>query len=338
MRVRCSRIETLLPEYMEGVLPQEQEGRVAAHLQACAGCRAELELLRASLAVLDRVPAASPADDLWAGLQARLAAAEAAAPALPCRTAREQLPAYLEGELAAAEGAAVARHLAACAPCAAEEADYRHSFSLINELAPAAPPADLWARLEPRLQPQPSRLAWPLALRPWRLGGAVAGLAAAALALAAFWPRLAPVRQVQVRPGVTDPGAPVRMVEAQPAPPRHPDLVNQHPTPGNQTTGRPHANRSLQHSLRGIAPVRWTGRSEARAGNGRPARLKRGHPVGEPAPKWVPGDPPVVVISQTSPGELRDVAAMLKPTGESLSLAPDMKQLMGSGEGDNAPH
>src|SRR5437762_13202001 len=110
MRVRCSRIEKLLPEYMEGALPREQEGRVAAHLRACAGCRAELELLHASLAVLDRVPLARPADDLWAGLQARLAADAAAA--VSCRAAEERLPAYLEGELLAAERSAVARHRA----------------------------------------------------------------------------------------------------------------------------------------------------------------------------------------------------------------------------------
>src|SRR5262245_60825316 len=187
MRVRCSQIERQLAEYVDGALPPAREAAVAGHLADCARCRAELELLRQSLRVLERLPAAEPAGDLWAGLQARLAAS--AAGSLSCPRAQELLPGYVDDALDLAGRAAVARHLSTCVACAAEEELYRRSLALIDGLPAAAPPADLWARVAARLDAPRPRPGWlPVPRRAWGFAGAAAGLVAATIAVLLLGP------------------------------------------------------------------------------------------------------------------------------------------------------
>jgi anti-sigma factor RsiW len=69
-----------LHDYAGGELPPDEMARVAAHLEACAPCRAlaqPLIALTARLAALPRL--AAPAADGWCALHTRLVAEEAAA-------------------------------------------------------------------------------------------------------------------------------------------------------------------------------------------------------------------------------------------------------------------
>lgn len=73
-----------LHDYAGGELPPDQMARVAAHLAACAACRALAEplvALTARLAALPRV--AEPAADGWCALHACLVAEEAATAPVP---------------------------------------------------------------------------------------------------------------------------------------------------------------------------------------------------------------------------------------------------------------
>lgn len=57
----CSRTRALVSEYVDGRLRPEERDGVEQHLAACPGCRAELESLRATVALLRGLPRAVPA-------------------------------------------------------------------------------------------------------------------------------------------------------------------------------------------------------------------------------------------------------------------------------------
>ena len=57
----CSGTRALASEYMDGRLGREERTRVEEHLAACPRCRAELESLRATVALLHGLPEVAPA-------------------------------------------------------------------------------------------------------------------------------------------------------------------------------------------------------------------------------------------------------------------------------------
>lgn len=62
-----------LDDYVDGLLAETDLREVEAHLDACAGCRAEEAALRALLDDAAALPAElAPGRDLWAGIEARI--------------------------------------------------------------------------------------------------------------------------------------------------------------------------------------------------------------------------------------------------------------------------
>jgi anti-sigma factor RsiW len=57
----CRHVEEMLSPYLDGELPPELRGQVAAHLQGCPACRRELALLTRLEEVLGELPAPAPA-------------------------------------------------------------------------------------------------------------------------------------------------------------------------------------------------------------------------------------------------------------------------------------
>jgi anti-sigma factor RsiW len=74
MKMTCERVNGLLTLYVDEGLPARDAGRVAGHLARCAACRAELQALEQTLAVLDRVRPHAPPIDLWEQFRSRLEA------------------------------------------------------------------------------------------------------------------------------------------------------------------------------------------------------------------------------------------------------------------------
>ena len=67
--------DTRLNDYLEGLVTEQVAGEVNAHLAACEECSARLERLTLLLSELAALPdAATPARDLWSGVQARIGA------------------------------------------------------------------------------------------------------------------------------------------------------------------------------------------------------------------------------------------------------------------------
>jgi hypothetical protein len=106
---------------VDGALGAERAAELAAHLQACAGCRAAEARTRRLLAAAAALPAeVAPARDLWPGIAARLGAA-----VVPLAAARESRLRLRRAALAAAAvllvaaTAAVTSRLAQRAPAPA---------------------------------------------------------------------------------------------------------------------------------------------------------------------------------------------------------------------------
>ncbi|MBK8250618.1 MAG: zf-HC2 domain-containing protein [Gemmatimonadetes bacterium] len=95
----CEAFEAQLPTWLEGELDVSATADAELHLAACAACRAvvaELERLADAAAAL---PVLSPSRDLWAGIEARIAAPVVALPVRPARP-RWQLGAVAAGLVA----------------------------------------------------------------------------------------------------------------------------------------------------------------------------------------------------------------------------------------------
>lgn len=54
--IACIELVELLTDYLEGVLPPDEVAAVEAHLALCPPCRAYLEQMRATIALLGSVP------------------------------------------------------------------------------------------------------------------------------------------------------------------------------------------------------------------------------------------------------------------------------------------
>ncbi|HEX2693676.1 MAG TPA: zf-HC2 domain-containing protein [Gemmatimonadaceae bacterium] len=81
----CEAFDAELPEYLEGTLEGETRARVDHHLRECVRCASlvrDLENIRSEAAAL---PDLVPSRDLWAGIEARIAA-----PVIPLTTRPER--------------------------------------------------------------------------------------------------------------------------------------------------------------------------------------------------------------------------------------------------------
>jgi len=69
----CSHVRRLLDEYFEGTLALRQQEQVAAHLEGCARCAAELRQIERVAAALAAAPKVVPSEDLVHSISARAA-------------------------------------------------------------------------------------------------------------------------------------------------------------------------------------------------------------------------------------------------------------------------
>lgn len=119
---------------------------------------------------------------------------------------------YLDHDLSVEDARVVERHLDGCAACRMLVADLRAVRSAAFTLDRREPPADLWPRLQARLQaePAPSLLAWPNTPGAWAtwLAAAATLLLATAIGL---WPLRQPAADVA---GAPEGAALVASVEA----------------------------------------------------------------------------------------------------------------------------
>jgi anti-sigma factor RsiW len=60
--IACRELVELLTEYLDGVLPPDEVAAVDAHLDGCDACRAYLDQMRATIAMLGSVPVETLSD------------------------------------------------------------------------------------------------------------------------------------------------------------------------------------------------------------------------------------------------------------------------------------
>jgi predicted anti-sigma-YlaC factor YlaD len=70
--VRCQHVTDRLAEYDLDALQEHERAAIAEHLQACAACRAELQALRRTAALLEPLQAQAPPRDLWPAVRRRM--------------------------------------------------------------------------------------------------------------------------------------------------------------------------------------------------------------------------------------------------------------------------
>jgi len=75
--MRCDEVSRLLADGMAGALPRRRRQAVEAHLAGCAACRAEQDALARAVGLLSQAARPGVPAGLWAGVEARLAAAPA---------------------------------------------------------------------------------------------------------------------------------------------------------------------------------------------------------------------------------------------------------------------
>lgn len=80
--MNCDRVKRLLPGYLDGALPSrawsETHVMIGHHLEACGGCREELQAYQAMSSMMSRVQRPAPPSDL--ALKIRVAASQRLAP------------------------------------------------------------------------------------------------------------------------------------------------------------------------------------------------------------------------------------------------------------------
>jgi predicted anti-sigma-YlaC factor YlaD len=72
--MKCANVRPLLEECFEGLIVDRRADAVAAHLNTCAACAAELRQIERIAGALSAVPRTAPARDLVAAVSARIAA------------------------------------------------------------------------------------------------------------------------------------------------------------------------------------------------------------------------------------------------------------------------
>lgn len=176
--MRCSQVQNLLPEYVEGALAASQQEALAAHLHACPTCTAEERSYQHAFDALN-VRQAVAAPDLWTAFSARLANE------LSCAEARELIPLQADPSLLANRANALNSHLASCPPCAAESALMGRAVAAMEAVSSKLPKVDLWPGFAARTGNAPARMGVFGSIRRV-LSPARNPLAAPILAMAAF--------------------------------------------------------------------------------------------------------------------------------------------------------
>ncbi len=75
--MNCTEINVLFDDYVDGLLPASDAGKVAEHLQACPSCREQEANLRGLIDAAARLPrTVEPERDLWLGIRERIQAFE----------------------------------------------------------------------------------------------------------------------------------------------------------------------------------------------------------------------------------------------------------------------
>lgn len=98
----CEAFDAALPDYLEGTLDESMHARVEMHLRECVRCAGlvrDLENIRTEAAAL---PDLVPSKDLWAGIEARIAA-----PVIPLASRPERQKRYVPAWMGIAAAALV---------------------------------------------------------------------------------------------------------------------------------------------------------------------------------------------------------------------------------------
>ncbi len=176
--MRCSQVQNLLPEYVEGALAAPQQEELSAHLCACPTCAAEEHSYQVAFQALNtRKSGNTP--DLWAAFSARLANE------LSCAEARELIPLQADPPLLANRADALKSHLASCEPCASDAAMMGRAVHAIDSVPSSLQEVDLWPAFAARTKNAPARTSLFGSVRR-ALSPARNPLAAPILAMAAF--------------------------------------------------------------------------------------------------------------------------------------------------------
>jgi hypothetical protein len=217
--MRCSQVQNLLPEYVEGALAATQQGALSAHLHACPVCAAEERSYQLAFTALNSRSKSIGAPDLWAAFSARLANE------LSCAEARELIPLQVDPALLAQRADALQSHLAACEPCEAESAMMGRAVAGLEAFSSRLPEVDLWPAFAARTGNAPARTSLfgsiRRAMSPGRNPVVAPILAMAAFAAILFGTQILVTRN----PAQHDPTV---AVETRPTPP---PKLQPHPSP-----------------------------------------------------------------------------------------------------------
>lgn len=167
-----------IQDWLDGRLPRNEVGRLEAHLDGCARCRAEAEGWRALVHELSALPPLAPTlgfsgrvlDAVGRAQSPLLLAARIRAalrswvggPALDGHPGADRLQDFVDGALAGRKASAVRAHLTACAPCREQAQSWS---AIVRELGtlPGLAPSPVFAQgvmARVRIpQPAPKRVA-----------------------------------------------------------------------------------------------------------------------------------------------------------------------------------
>ncbi len=157
---------------LEGRASEQEAGALAAHVDSCARCAREMAALGGVFEALSGLTALSPS----AGFADRvmsvaLPASDLGADLLATgHVAPQSLLEYLDAGLTPAGHAVVERHLAACAPCRADEREWSVLFRQLGALDRFAPSAEFRATVLAQLPAPSTDLVARRRVRPARLG------------------------------------------------------------------------------------------------------------------------------------------------------------------------
>ena len=305
--MRCSQVQNLIPELMEGALAGSKRDAVAEHLRGCASCKSAETAYERAFGALRQTASPSESLDLWSAFSARLGAE------LTCDAARELIP-QQDWALPGLAADSLASHLRACAACAAEAACMARSLAALESVPSAVRAPDLWPAFSARTAGRPARAGgFALVIRslyPWLKGplpsphlrpALLAGVAVVAVLL------------LQVRgwaPGAPPAGAPSVEIARIPDV-EQPEKLAPAPTPDPAAT----ADRTTVPIT--AVPARRSGfqRRSFRARRQATPRRQETHPVAPraPAPPVAP-QPRELLAGNTTPTLPSD--AMLVSEGE----------------------
>lgn len=149
--MRCEDLQPKLSDHLDGALSPAEGAAVEGHLAGCTACRAELEDLRAVVAMLHAVPDEAMPAGLLGRISAALADEPAGAPEMDHDEARDLLTARMEQALDVEEAEALEAHLAGCADCRLVAAQLAAVVGLLRQVPREEVPAGLMERISAAL-------------------------------------------------------------------------------------------------------------------------------------------------------------------------------------------